>query len=172
MYKLGTKVAYPMHGVGTVDRIEERTVLGESKQYFVMKLSVTDMTLMVPVDKAEELGLRQVATEDIITRVLGVLREEPDPMKEDWKLRYNEHLEKMKRGALTELAEVVRNLFRRNATKDLSTSEKKIFETAFQLVIEEIALARGAAKVEVEDLITVTLQDGLQFHTAKLSASQ
>jgi CarD family transcriptional regulator len=161
MYKVDDKVVYPMHGVGVIEKIEEKNILGKTKLYYIMKLSVTDMTVMVPVDMADKLGLRGVVEYDEIMKALDLLKEDPSVVEENWKARYSNNHGKVKSGSIFELAEVVRNLFRRNKVKELSTSEKKLFENALQLMVDEIALSKDLEKVEVEHLITETLEEGV-----------
>ncbi len=158
MYKVGEKVVYPMHGVGIIDKIEEMEVLGEVHTYYILKLSITDMVVKIPVKNSEELGLRKIVDDKEIDEVYEILKQEnPDGEDNNWKSRYNTHQNKMKSGSITELAEVVRNLFIRNKKKELSLSERKLFENALQLIIDEIALAKDIKKTEVEHKISEVL---------------
>lgn len=157
MYEVGTKVVYPTQGVGIIEQVDEREFRNQKMQYYIMNLSLTEIKVYLPVGIAADRGLREVASEDEIQRTLKVLQEEPPKMDDDWKVRHAHNQEKLKRGTIDDLAEVVRNLYRRDKEKDLSTSEKKLFEQAFQFIVDEIALARGTSKVEVEHLITEIL---------------
>lgn len=160
MYDIGEKVVYPMHGVGVISKIEEREILGESHLYYILKLSMTDMTVMIPIDKSEELGLRSVVSDDKIDKVMQILKQEsPEDEDENWKSRYNTNQTKIKSGSILELAEVVRNLYIRNQKKELSTSEKRLFDNALQLMVDEIALSKNQEKVEVEHKISEILME-------------
>ncbi len=160
MYEIGEKVVYPMHGVGVISKIEEREVLGETHKYYILKLSMTDMTVMIPIDKSESLGLRTVISGNDIDNVMEVLKEQCDEEDDDnWKTRYAANQNKIKSGSITELAEVVRNLYKRSLKKELSTSEKKLFDNALQLMIDEISLSKNIEKVEVEHKITEILME-------------
>ena len=156
-YNIGDKIVYPMHGVGVIEKIEEKNILGKDNLYYIMKLSVSDMTVMIPVEMSEKLGLREVINEKEINDVLSSLKENPEDLENDWKARYYNNHDKLKSGSIFDLAEIVRNLYRRNSEKELSTSEKKLFESALQLMIEEISLSQDIEKVEVEHMITETL---------------
>ncbi len=164
MYKINEKVVYPMHGVGVISKIEEMEVLGETHLYYILKLSMTEMTVKIPVDKSDELGLRSVVSESEINEVYEVLKQDnPEADDDNWKNRYNTNQTKIKSGSITELAEVVRNLFIRNTKnnknnkKELSASEKRLFDNALQLMIDEIALSKSIEKTEVEHKISEIL---------------
>jgi CarD family transcriptional regulator len=159
MYEIGEKVVYPMHGVGVISKIEEKEVLGEKHLYYILKLSMTDMTVMIPIEKSEELGLRGVVSNEKIDKVFDILKQEtPDENDDNWKNRYNTNQTKIKSGSILELAEVVRNLYIRNQKKELSTSEKRLFDNALQLMVDEIALSKNQEKVEVEHMISDILE--------------
>lgn len=160
MYEVGNKVVYPMHGVGVISKIEDKEILGETQQYYILKLSMTDMTVMIPTGKAEELGLRRVISTNEIDKVMDVLKQEcPEEVDDNWKTRYMTNQGKIKSGSIFELAEVVRNLYNRNCKKELSTSEKRLFDNALQLMIDEIALSKSIDKVEVEHKISEILME-------------
>ena len=161
MYQIGEKVVYPMHGVGVVQNIEEKDILGKKRKYYIMELSHTNMTVMVPVDMSTKIGLRGVVSIDEISKAFGVLSSIPTELEDDWKIRYSNNHTKVKNGSFLELAEVVRNLFKRNQVKELSNSEKKLFENALNLMIDEIALTKEIEKIEVEHMITETLEKNL-----------
>lgn len=161
MYEVGEKVVYPMHGVGVISKIEEKEVLGEKHLYYILKLSMTDMTVMIPIEKSEKLGLRVVISENKVGDVMEILKEKcpEEDMDENWKTRYTTNQEKIKSGSIEELAEVVRNLYKRNLIKELSTSEKKLFDNALQLMIDEIALSKNVEKAEIEHNIAEILEN-------------
>ncbi len=161
MYGVGSKVVYPMHGVGKIDCIEKKDILGNEKLYYILRLSVTDMTVMIPVDMSEKLGLRKVIDDGDIEKVIGRLQEECGDMDEGWKERYTANHDKLKSGSIYDLCDVVRNLYRRSLDKDLSASEKKLFENALQLMVDEISLAKEVEKVEIEHMISESLESGI-----------
>jgi CarD family transcriptional regulator len=157
-FKAGDPVVYPMHGVGKIDKVEEKDILGKKQLYYILKLSVSDMTAMIPVEKSESLGLRPCANKKMIEDALNILQENPENIDEDWKSRYNINHNLIKKGSLLELSQVVRNLYHRNRVKELSNTEKKLFEYALQLMIDEISASKGQEKLDVEDLITRQLE--------------
>ncbi|RKY01636.1 MAG: CarD family transcriptional regulator [Spirochaetes bacterium] len=162
MYKVGTKVVYPLHGVGVINSIEDKDVLGKRRSYYVIKLAISDMTVMIPVDKSEELGLRLVVANDDVEKALEILKNSSPDLEDDWKTRYQQNFEKMKSGSLIEIAEVVRNLFHRNRVKELSIMEKKLYENAYRLLVDEIAYATNMDKEEVQNLVAEALESGLE----------
>jgi CarD family transcriptional regulator len=169
MFEIGDKVVYPMQGVGIIEKIEEKTILQKKRKYYIMKLSVSDMTVMIPCDMAEKVGVRGVVEYPEIEKAIELLKENPSLVEENWKARYSNNHGKVKSGSIMELAEVVRNLYRRNKIKELSSSEKKLFENALQLLVDEIALSKGLEKVEVEHLITETLEEGVPGELQEVS---
>ncbi len=161
LYEIGDKVVYPMHGVGLIKKIEEKDILGNKKLYYIMEMAHSKMTVMIPVDMSTKIGLRNLVNYTQISEALSILQDEATELEEDWKVRYNTNHGKIKKGSIFDLAEVVRNLFMRNQIKELSNSEKKLFENAKKLMVDEIALSKEIDKTEAEHLITETLERGL-----------
>jgi CarD family transcriptional regulator len=158
MYELGEKVVYPLHGVGVINSIEDKTVLGEKRSYYIIKLAISDMTVMIPTDKSEQLGLRQVVSSRDITKALKLINSEITDMEEDWKARYQHNFEKIKSGSILNVAEVVRNLFHRNKIKELSIMEKKLYENAYRLLVDEIAYVKNLDKEEAQNIVSEILE--------------
>lgn len=148
MYKKEDYVVYPMHGVGIISDITKKTVLNKEKKYYIVELQNTKMRVMVPVDTAENIGLRHIITKREVTKVLKLLKEDYIEQDEDWKVRYQNNLAKVKSGSITEVAEVCRNLYKRARDKELSIMERKLYESAYSLVVNEIALAKS---IDVEE---------------------
>jgi len=161
MYKVGSKVVYPLHGVGIIHSIEDKVVLGEQRSYYIIKLTISDMTVMIPVEKSEELGLRLVVSDREVKEALKLIRGETTDVEEDWKTRFQRNFEKMKSGSIQDIAEVVRNLFHRNKVKELSIMEKKLYENAYRLLVDEIAYVRDIDKEEVQNLIAEGLKSSI-----------
>jgi CarD family transcriptional regulator len=157
-YEVGSKVVYPLHGVGVISSIEDKTVLGEKRSYYVIKLTISDMTVMIPTDKCDQLGLRQIVTDHDVKRALKLIRSEITEMDEDWKTRYQNNFEKIKSGSILDVAEVVRNLFHRNKVKELSIMEKKLYENAYRLLVDEISYVKNMEKEEVQDIVSEGLE--------------
>jgi len=158
MFNVGDKVVYPMHGAGIIEAIEDREILGQVKQYYVMRMPIGEMKLMIPVSKVEDAGLRQVVDAETVQRVLERLREKRSLSGANWNRRYRHHLEKLKTGDIFSIAEVVRNLIQRDREKGLSTCERKMLDTARQILVSELALARDVDRDRAEDLIEKSME--------------
>ena len=158
MYTLGDKVVYPLHGVGVIDSIEDKTVLGEERSYYVIKLAISDMTVMIPTNKSEDLGLRLVVSDKDANKALKAIGSETTEMDEDWKSRYQQNFEKIKSGSILNVAEVVRNLFHRNKVKELSIMEKKLYENAYRLLVDEISYVKDLEREKVQNLVAQGLE--------------
>lgn len=143
MFQVGDKVVYPMHGAGVIEAIEEREVLGDRKRYYVMRLPVSEMKVMVPCESHREVGLREVMSEQAFQSVLEVLSAHKTLMSKNWNHRYRANMEKIKSGNILELAEVVRNLSHRDRERGLSTGERKMLDNARQILLSEIILAKN-----------------------------
>lgn len=153
MFNIGDKVVYPMHGAGVIEAIEERVVLGEKRQYYIMRLPVGDMQVMVPKGNVSDIGLRQVIDEDGVQQVIHILGDKESSMSTNWNRRYRANMEKIKSGNIFEVAEVVRNLVLRDQEKGLSTGERKMLDSARKILISELVLAREIEEEKAESLI-------------------
>jgi len=150
MFSIGDKVVYPMHGAGVIEAIEEQEVLGETRKYYVMRMPIGDMKVMIPINNVKEIGLRQVINEEGVQKVLDILHDRNSTMSQNWNHRYRNNLEKIKSGNVYEVAEVVKNLILREQEKGLSTGERKMLENARQILISELVLARGTEEETIE----------------------
>jgi CarD family transcriptional regulator len=142
-----------MHGAGIIEAIEEKEILGQRRQYYVMRLPMGDIKLMIPTDNVKETGLRGVISQEEVPKVLKVLRERKVTMSSNWNRRYRANLEKIKSGDIYEVAEVVRNLVLREKEKGLSTGERRMLDSARQILISELVLAQGKDEEEVASLL-------------------
>lgn len=154
MFKIGDRVVYPKHGAGTIIGIEEKEVLGEKQKYYIIQLPIGEMTAMLPMRKAEELGVRRVISETEVNDVMDILKGDRSKMSLNWNRRYRANLEKIKTGDIYEVTEVVRNLTLRDQEKGLSTGEKKMLSDAKQILISELVLAKGMGESDVEAMIS------------------
>jgi CarD family transcriptional regulator len=143
LYKVGDKVVYPHHGAGTVVKKEKRTILGTEREYLTIKILHNDMTVNVPAENAEKVGLRRVIDEEMVEQVLEVLHGSGTKMPKNWNRRFKHNRDKMKTGDIFELAEVVRNLSLRDQEKGLSTGEKQMFVKAKKILASELMYAKG-----------------------------
>ncbi len=143
MFSIGDKVVYPMHGAGIIEAIEEREVLGETKQYYIMRLPLGELKVMIPLMNVKSIGLRYVIDEAGVDEVFSILQEKDDEMSTNWNRRYRANLERIKSGDVFEVAAVVRNLVLREKEKGLSTGERKMLDNARQILLSELVLAKG-----------------------------
>ena len=153
MFKIGDKVVYPMHGAGIIEEIEEKEILGEKRKYYIMRMPIGDMKVMIPVDNVEEIGIRGIIDDDDMTKVITILQGDKTSMPQNWNRRYRINMEKIKSGDIFEIASVVRNLMLRDAEKALSTGERKMLNSAKQMLISEIVLVSDKDQEETEKLI-------------------
>ena len=151
MYKVGDKVVYPHHGAGTVVKKERRDVLGEKREYLTIKILHNDMTVNVPSENAEKVGLRKVIGEDMVKVVVKALTGGGTQMPKNWNRRFKHNRDKMKTGDILELAEVVRNLSLRDREKGLSTGEKQMFVKAKKILASELMYAKDMDEEEAAE---------------------
>lgn len=149
MFSVGDRVVYPMHGAGIIEAIEEKEILGAWKQYYVMKLPLGAMKVLIPTDNIVQVGLRGVIEKEEVDHVFVVLKGDQPELSANWNRRYRNHLEKIKSGDIYEVAEVVRNLMLREREKGLSTGESKMLETARQILVSELILVQGLEQTEI-----------------------
>ena len=152
-YSVGQQIVYPLQGVGQVERLEEREFRNKPTLYYVVYLEVSDMTIMIPVDKADDLGIRAIVSKRKAERALRLIAEDFDPIPTDWKLRYQMNLDLLKRGAVNDIASVVRSLSYRSRIKELPILERKLFDNALRLMVDEVSYSLGRDKGDIESLI-------------------
>ena len=143
MFDVGDKVVYPHHGAGTVIKKEKREVLGETREYLTIQILHNDMTVQVPCDSADRVGLRSIIDEETVVLVQKALTGGSTEMPKNWNRRFKHNRDKMKTGDIFELAEVVRNLALRDHEKGLSTGEKQMFVKAKKILASELMYAKG-----------------------------
>ena len=149
-FAVGDSVVYPHHGAGKVLRKEDKTILGESREYLTIQILHNDMTVMVPTENAALAGLRRVIDEETVQKVLALLQDECSEMPKNWNRRFKHNRDKIKTGDIYELAEVVRNLAIREAEKGLSTGEKQMFTRAKKILCSELMYALSMDEDEIE----------------------
>lgn len=157
MFRVGDKVIYPQHGAAVIKSLEEKEVLGETKKYYVLRLAYGDLTLMVPTDSTDEVGIRDVISKDELQKVFKVLKSKECRMPTNWSRRYKTHVEKLRSGDIYQVAEVVRNLARRDKEKGLSAGEKRMLTRARQILVSEVTFAAGVKEDEAEQMLDKVL---------------
>lgn len=157
MFSIGDKVVYPMHGAGIIESIEEREILGELKKYYVMKIPIGEMKVMIPINNAEGIGIRDVIDNKCADSVFKSLEIKSDEQTSNWNKRYRENMDKIKSGDVFEVADVVKHLVLRERNKGLSTGERKMLNSAKQILISELVLAKNMNPNDVEDIINTRI---------------
>jgi CarD family transcriptional regulator len=156
-FQIGDKVVYPNQGVGIVEQISTRNLTGQPEMFYLLKLNSTSMRVMVPLSSVANVGLRRVTRSSEIGTILEYLQNGRCKSGGDWKGRFKENSEKMRNGSLMQVAEVLKVLIILNQAKPLSFREKKMLDRSWQLLVDEIAVARGQAKEVVEALLVKSL---------------
>lgn len=152
-YKKGQEIVYPLQGVGHIQLIEERAFRNTRLLYYIIYLEVSDMTIMVPVDKADELGIRPIVDKRQANKALRLISEDFEPVPMDWKARYQNNLDLLKKGSVLDIATVVRALYHRSRIKELPILERKLYDGALKLLVDEISFSLQKGKEDVEELI-------------------
>ena len=153
MFQIGDKVVHPMHGAGIVDSIVQKKVNGVMREYYVLKLPVRAMVVMVPTENCEEIGVRPIVDREQADRVLAAIPDIQVEMTQNWNRRYRENMERIKSGDLFEVARVVKGLMLRDVQKCLSTGERKMLHSAKQILISEIVMCQSSSYEDVEACI-------------------
>ena len=157
MFKVGDKIVYPMHGVGMIESIEKKVVLGKRNEYYMITIINSGMKVMIPVKNAETIGIRGIISKRSIKKVKDILTKKDVKQEDDWKLRYQNNIDKVKSGSIYEVSAVVRDLYKRGCEKELSIMERKLYENAYQLVTHEIALVKNVDIEEAGNIVSESL---------------
>lgn len=160
-FAVGQKTVYPSRGIAEIVGIEKKEIHGKVQSFYVLRLSENDLRIMVPVEKADQVGLRPVAGASDVDEVLQILRERAVRFdRHTWNRRYRGFMEKIKSGSLFEVAEVFRDLSRLKLTKTLSFGERRMLDTARDLVVQELSVARASDETAVEKELETVLAEG------------
>ena len=159
MFTKGDKVVYPHHGAAVIEDLVEREIFGERRTYFKLRLAHGDLTLMVPIDNTEEVGLRGVVSKREVKKVFDLLREEEEAIATNWSRRYKTNLAKLSSGDIYQVAEVVRNLSIREKEKGLSAGEKHMLAKARQILVSELTFAFDSTEEKAEAMLDKVLED-------------
>ncbi|TMK83908.1 MAG: CarD family transcriptional regulator [Actinobacteria bacterium] len=153
-FRVGDKVVYPHHGAAVIEGTQQRVIEGETREYWVLRLSYGDLTLMVPTDGADEVGLRGVVPKNELEQVYKVLQSKKQaPAPSNWSRRFKSHVEKLRSGDIYQVAEVVRNLSNRDKDKGLSAGEKRMLTKARQILVSELTFAAGVKEEKAEAML-------------------
>ena len=157
-FSVDQKVVYPSQGVGKITEIFEKTFKEKKMLYYKIYIEASDMIVMVPVEKADELGIRQIVSAAEAQEALNLLSEEFEPITSDWKLRYQMNLDLLKKGTVKDIATIVRCLYNRSKVKELPILERKLYDSAKKLLEDELSLALGKSDKEISDEIHTKLE--------------
>ena len=149
MFCVGQEVVYPVHGAGVIEGIESREILGEIKEYYVLRIAAGDLRVLIPVDGVDNAGLREVSDKAALARVSSILADAPSPWDDNWNRRYRSNMDKLKSGSIDEIAQVVRDLTVRDMQKGLSSGEKKMLDNASKVLVSEMVLARRQSEESI-----------------------
>ena len=152
-YNIGDKIVYPMHGAGMIEAIEEKEIMGAKQTYYIMRIPIGDMKVMIPTRNAAEIGVRDVIDREEADRVLASFKACPTEMNSNWNKRYRENVERIKSGNIYEVVRVVKNLMFREKSRGLSTGERKMLNSAKQILISELVIAKSMKQSEVENIM-------------------
>ncbi|MFH2123304.1 MAG: CarD family transcriptional regulator [Pseudomonadota bacterium] len=154
MFIAGDMAVYPAHGVGVIESIETQTVAGMDHSFYVMKIIENDMKIMIPTGNSDNVGLRAIINKNEVEKVMVILRERDISISaQTWNRRYRDYMEKIKTGSIFEVAIVLRDLFLLSVDKELSYGERKMMDTAKNLLVKEISLARDMDEAKTADQI-------------------
>lgn len=153
MFNIGEYIAHPMHGAGKIDSIVKKKIDGGERDYYVMKLPVGEMKVMIPVVGCENIGVRPIISPEEATNVIAAIKDIDVSMTQNWNKRYRENMVKIKSGNLLEVAEVVKGLMLRDIERGLSTGERKMLHSAKQIFVSELVVSLKKSYEEIEALI-------------------
>ena len=151
-FKVGEKVVYPAHGVGVIESLQLRNVSGTQKKFYMLRIVDSEMTIMIPTENVATVGLRRIIGKEMVNKVYKILRERRVEVdQQTWNRRYREYTEKIKTGSVLEIAKVLRDLLVLKADKELSFGERKMLDTARNLLVKELAIARSYPEEKIMD---------------------
>ncbi len=152
-FKLGDRVVYPHHGAAIIEETETIELNGESKEYFVLKTAHDELTVRVPVDRAEDVGMRPPVTNEDVEDIFALLSQKDVREPSNWSRRFKNHQEKLKSGDVYQVAEVVRNLSLRENNKGLSAGEKSMYNKARKVLVSELSFALEVEEQDAMDQV-------------------
>lgn len=152
MFKIGELAVYPAHGVGIIEAIETRSIEGQEQNFYIMRIMETDMVIMIPTRNVDSIGVRSIIGSNEVQKVINILKERNvDIEPQTWNRRYREYMERIKTGSVFEVASVLRDLYKLKDEKPLSFGEKKMLDTAMNLLVKELSVARNCQEDQVRE---------------------
>jgi CarD family transcriptional regulator len=151
MFKIGDLAVYPSHGVGVIERIETRQISGSAQDFYIMRILENDMIIMIPTKNVDNVGLREIIRQKEVPKLYSILKKKKAMIdNQTWNRRFREYTEKIKTGSVYEVAEVYRDLLTLKVEKELSFGERKMLDTARNLLVKEISLAKKVKEEQIE----------------------
>jgi CarD family transcriptional regulator len=150
LFQIGDNIVYPMHGVGIIKAIEEKEISGEKQQYYVIKMLISNMQVMIPTGKILSSSIRPVTDIIALIHIINIFHHGESDRLLPWKQRYKVNTDKIKTGKIQECTEVVRDLMRMKKEKALNTSEKKMLDNAHEFLISELGLIKGITENQIK----------------------
>ncbi len=157
-FNIGDHVVYPLQGVGVIKDIRERTIKDQTKTFYVIYLDISDMTVSIPVDRAKEIGIRGLVSPAEAKAALDSISGKYEPVNVDWKARYQMNVNLVKEGSIMSITQVVQGLYHRSKIKELPVQERKLYDNALRLLIDECAYSMGRSSEEIEKEIFTYLE--------------
>ena len=162
MFRKGDTVVHPQHGVAVIEELRVGTFLGERRRYLILRVAYGDLTLMVPVESTEEIGIRHVISKNEVRKVLNVLEQDESTMDANWSRRFKNNIAKLRSGDIYQLAEVVRDLSIRERERGLSAGERRMVIEARRILILELTSAAGCTDEKTTAMIDEVLEESHQ----------
>ena len=153
MFQAGDKIVHPMHGAGIIDSVVQKKVNGVVREYYILKLPVGSMLVMIPVETCGEIGVRSVIDCEEAERIIAAIPQIEVEMDHNWNRRYRENMARIKSGNLIEVARVVKSLMQRDVARGLSTGERKMLHSAKQILLSELVLSQSSSYEIMEERI-------------------
>ncbi len=157
-FQVGEHVVYPLQGVGVIKDIRERIVRNTPVLYYVIYIDISDMTVSIPVDKIEDSGVRPIVSKEIALQALESISAKYEPVAVDWKARYQMNVDLIKEGSIFSIAKVVQGLYHRSKVKELPVQERKLYDNAIRLLIDECAYSLEKDQKEIEKTVFSCLE--------------
>jgi len=159
MFQLGDLAVYPAHGVGVIESIEDKEISGQPQKFYIMRILDTNMIIMIPTRQAMNVGLRSIIDNQAVSQIYEILAKKERVVEhQTWNRRYRDYMEKIKTGSLVHVAEVLRDLTLLKSDKDLSFGERKMLDTARNLLVKELSIAEQKGEEKIEEKINTLLE--------------
>lgn len=162
MYKIGDKIVYPMHGAGTIEAIEEKKVLGEINNYYILRMSYDDLKVMFPISGVAADSIRDVILPEEADKVIEYFSDYTEEVNNNWNRRYRENVQRIKSGNIYEVAQVAKTLMLRDKKRGLSSGERKMLINAKQILISELVLSKNTTQQVIEERLNKIIEKSLK----------